>query len=135
MTSAPSDPQTPPPATADSTSLLFDAACRALAHPGRRAVIRLLAEYGPLSMRQLRASFAGVPRSTLREQLAQLQQCGLVMALPRQRRLPPSRTALPELRALSELAQMGVDGREQHWALCPAGLALLHCWLGKCLHA
>src|SRR5690606_6016589 len=101
---------------AELAALLLDYACRALAHPGRRAVVELLARHGPLSLSRLRASFPHVPRSSLKEQLTQLQDYGLITALPRQRRLPPAKDAPPELRALSELAQSAVDGRQQRYA-------------------
>lgn len=114
-------------------ALLLDSSCRALAHPGRRAIIRLLADCGPLSMRRLRASFPGVTRSALSQQLALLQQAGLLSALPRQRRTAPDSKLPLEQQALQALAQSAVDGREQHYALNLHVLAVTAAWLNSCL--
>jgi DNA-binding transcriptional ArsR family regulator len=116
----------------DAAGCALDAVCLALAHPGRRAIVRLLAQSGPCSAGRIAAHFPGVTRSAVSQHLRHLERAGLLRCLPLVRRSPLPPGALPEVRALQALAQCAVDGRVRRYAVEPQLLGDLAGWLAGC---
>jgi DNA-binding transcriptional ArsR family regulator len=58
----------------------FDTAFAALAHPGRRAILHLLADSGPLRAAQIACEFSRVTPGAVRQHLCRLRRAGLVQS-------------------------------------------------------
>jgi predicted ArsR family transcriptional regulator len=67
------------PPLPDPTAFL-DAAFATLAHPGRRAILHLLAESGPLRANQIAGEFPRVTPGAVRQHLCRLRRAGLVQS-------------------------------------------------------
>jgi DNA-binding transcriptional ArsR family regulator len=107
---------------------LLDAVASAIAHPGRRLILELLAEHGELSPGELAAAFPGIDRRSVSKQLQLLRRAGLVSARRRQRYVIDRRDP-PEVQALKALSSPQGRGIALLYTLERPGLALLRMWL------
>jgi DNA-binding transcriptional ArsR family regulator len=106
----------------------LDRVCAALSHAGRRAILRVLAEYGPLTAGQLAACFPDFARQTVSQHLRVLHGAGLVEAL-RLRRIPRGQCSTPESRMLALVEAASVDGRQLRYRYVPHVADIVALWL------
>lgn len=112
---------------AAAPKLVLDAVGAALSHPGRRAILELLACHGPLSPGEIAQAFPAARRTTVSRQLTVLRHAGLLSVARRTRQVIHAGDS-PEARALKLLDQAG-PGSALLYTLRREPLALLGLWL------
>jgi DNA-binding transcriptional ArsR family regulator len=102
------------PSSPHSAAALYDAAYAALAHPGRRAILHLLASQGDMTPTQLFKCFPGMLPQTVRFHLDTLRKAGLVLTRAKAGKGPRCRSGVARCVAVvNSLAGADQpDGRE-----------------------
>jgi DNA-binding transcriptional ArsR family regulator len=99
-------PYTTNPATRPSPTRAFDQLWLALGHRARRAILKLLARYGPLEPCALHEAFPHAARTSVNKHLQVLRSAGLVL-----------------------VERHPLDRRKHCYRLAPSALAPMQAWL------